>query len=174
MIINNMGGGIIQQSQLSLMQSELVKASVEYTKQRGVMKELIKELARKKVKALYDMYGGTTVYHEKYGVCKWEFVSNIETECLTIRFQYWVKSIQTANLSKTDKKVAECYNSAYNYNCAVDRASNFKSFDDMYQIYSSIEFVFTVEDMANPNFLKAGILADGDFSPFTINLKKKI
>lgn len=172
MIINNMGGGSFLQSQTRLMQEDLAKASVEYTKQRGIMKELMNILARKKVAAINDMYKDTTVFHDKYGACRWKFVGDVDTECIIIRLQYWVKSVPSEGLSKADAKVAELYGCSCFYESAVERARRFKSFDGKYELCDSVQWVYTIEDIVSPDFLKKGIMANGNTEPFSINLNE--
>lgn len=163
MTINNFGNGVATTSMVSLMQQELVKASVEYAKQYGIINQLMEELKDKKLSAIKKTYKDVSVFHRKYGECKWKFVAYKTTGSISIELSYWVKNIPTSGLSVNDKKVAETYNNyTYRYEDAIDCAERFKSFKDARNLYGSIEWCFRMDEICSSDFLEKGISYSDD------------
>ena len=173
MIINNMSSSVMATSELSLMQQELIKASVEYEKQYGIIMQLIRKLQAKKLKAVNDKYKETTVFHNKYGECRYSFDANAQENGITLTLSYWVKNIPLGGLSENDKKIAKKYNAyTYCYEQAEDTAREFKSFKDKYDLYGEVHWMFSMDDICDSKFIERGLaIGDDEHGSFTIRLE---
>ncbi len=173
MTINNFGNGVSTTSELSLMQSELVKASVEYTKQYGIINQLMNELRDKKLSAIRKAYTDVSVFHKIYGVCCWNFTASCSLASISLQLKYWVKHIPTNGLSANDKKVAESYNKWNDYESAYEYSRKFKSFENAYNLVGSVCWKFSIEEVCSSDFLQKGIRYDDGNKEdmFKINLE---
>jgi len=170
-IINNMGGGLFVASERSLMQQELIRASVEYEKQFGIVMQLMSKLKDKKVEAIEKKYKNISVSHSVYGKCNYDFYAT-STDCsMTITLEYWVRKVPLCDLSGSDQKTAKRYNEcSYSYRQARSAASEFKSLKDV--LTGEVSWGFDKECICDDKFFDGGLSVEGYYSGlFTIDLK---
>lgn len=160
--------GVKPNTELGMIQQELLTARTEIRKQQGISKELIRTLGNMKLKAISKKYPKVKVLHEKYGACsyKWEVQSGMDR--IDIFLGYYVNSIPLDGLSKHDKVIAKRYNDSYGYDERFEIRSNFKSFKE--RLLGSTYWTFDINDMTSDEFMKKGLCMAGDYKPFTILL----
>lgn len=171
MVINNLSAQA--NTECGLLQQELLKSFVEARKQRGIMESLMQRLAAKKMKAIRDMYENVRVTHKKFGECDSNFYIDTIADRITLTLEYYVKEIPLDGLSKHDKSVARRYNEyVYSYDTANNVSSDFKTFHPSFGLTGSCSWDFSIDEIAENDFLTKGIRFDGEIdSPFNVFLK---
>ena len=171
MVINNLSAQA--NTECGLLQQELLKSFVEQRKQRGIMESLMQRLAAKKLDAINDMYGNVRVTHKEFGECGSDFSIDVLSNRIELTLNYYVKKIPLDGLSKHDKSIARRYNEyVYSYDSANNVSSGFKTFCPSFGLTGSCYWVFSIDEIAENDFLTKGIRFDGETdSPFNVFLK---